>query len=243
MNSVADHYSQLLAPIYSWMSGSVEAAIEAGQAEIGEALRELPANALVVDLGAGFGMHAIPLARAGARVLAVDSSTELLTELDGLAKDLSVETVADDLLSFRAHLSGKAAAVLCMGDTLTHLDSIAQVARLLDDVASALSPRGLFVTTFRDYVSRELEGDARFIPVRSDSARILTCFLEYAADTITVHDLVHERDGPGWRFSVSSYRKLRLDPQTVADRLERAGLRVGCDAATGGMMRIVARRP
>ena len=52
MNSVADHYSQLLAPIYSWMSGSVEAALEAGKAEIGEALQQLPAGALVVDLGA-----------------------------------------------------------------------------------------------------------------------------------------------------------------------------------------------
>jgi len=100
MNTVSDHYSQLLAPIYSWMSGSVEAAIEAGKAEIGEALRPLPADSVVVDLGAGFGMHAIPIARTGARVLAIDTSTELLKELDRLADRLPVETVADDLLSF-----------------------------------------------------------------------------------------------------------------------------------------------
>ena len=206
MNSVADHYSQLLAPIYSWTSGSVEAALEAGKAEIGEALQHLPAGALVVDLGAGFGMHAIPLARAGARVI-VDSSTELLTELDRLAEGLPVESVADDLLSFRAHLTGKAAAVLCMGDTLTHLPEHTHVDFLVQEVHEALAPGGRFVLSFRDY-SVPLEGISRFIPVRSDERRILTCFLEYEEDTVVVHDILHERSGDNWDTRVSSYRKL-----------------------------------
>jgi len=104
MSSVTDHYSQLLAPVYAWMSGSVEAALDAGNAELAELNLPLPAGALVVDLGAGFGMHAVPLARGGVRVLAIDSSTELLKELDRLATGLAVESVADDLLSFRSHL-------------------------------------------------------------------------------------------------------------------------------------------
>src|SRR6476646_5352642 len=62
MSSVSDHYSQLLAPVYAWMSGSVEAALDAGKAELDELNLPLPAGALVVDLGAGFGMHAVPLA-------------------------------------------------------------------------------------------------------------------------------------------------------------------------------------
>jgi hypothetical protein len=44
---------------------------------------------------------------------------------------------------------------------------------------------GLFAATFRDYVSAPLQGDARFILVRSDHERLLTCFLEYADTTVT----------------------------------------------------------
>ena len=237
MNTVSDHYAQLLAPIYSWMSGSVEAAIEAGQAEIGEALRPVPADSLVVDLGAGFGMHAIPLARGGVRVLAVDTSTELLKELDGLAKGLPVETVADDLLSFRAHLTGKAAAVICMGDTLTHLPEHTHVDFLVQEVHEAMGPGGQFVLSFRDY-SVALEGDSRFIPVRSDERRILTCFLEYEEDTVVVHDILHERSGDAWETRVSSYRKLRLSPERVVASLETCGFEVRQQAGLRGMVRV-----
>lgn len=238
MNSVADHYSQLLAPIYSWMSGSVEAAVEAGKAEIDEALQQLPADSLVVDLGAGFGMHAIPLARSGVRVLAVDNSTELLQELDRLAAGLPVETVADDLLSFRSHLTGKAAAVLCMGDTLTHLPEHTHVDFLAQEVHEALGPGGQFVLSFRDY-SVPLEGIARFIPVRSDERRILTCFLEYEEDAVVVHDVLHERSGDGWDTRVSSYRKLRLSPDGVMARLETSGFEVRRQPGLRGMVRII----
>ena len=43
MSSVSDHYSQLLAPVYTWMTGSVEAALEAGKSEIDELRLQLPA--------------------------------------------------------------------------------------------------------------------------------------------------------------------------------------------------------
>jgi hypothetical protein len=60
-------------------------------------------------------MHAIPLARAGARVLAIDSSEKLLAGLVRHAAGLAVKTVCDDLLSFRTHLAGKAASLETIG--------------------------------------------------------------------------------------------------------------------------------
>ena len=240
MPSVAEHYERVLSPVYAWMSGGAEAALAAGRAEIDALNLALPAGAMVVDLGAGFGMHSIPMARAGARVVAVDTSAQLLAELKRLAGDLPVTTVQDDLLSFRAHLTEKAAAVLCMGDTLTHLPEHTNVDFLVQEVAEALAPGGHFLLSFRDYSEPLLE-DQRFIPVRSDERRILTCFLEYEEDTVVVHDILHERGGDAWETKVSSYRKLRLSTDRVTSSLESFGFDVRSEPGLRGMVRIVAR--
>ena len=240
MASVAEHYERVLSPVYSWMAGGVDAALAAGKSEIESLGLDLPAGALVVDLGAGFGMHAIPLARAGARVIAVDSSAHLLGELARLATGLPVTTVQDDLLSFRSHLKEKAAAILCMGDTLTHLPEHTNVDFLVQEVAEALTPGGRFVLSFRDYSEPLLDAD-RFIPVRSDERRILMCFLEYQEDSVVVNDVLHERNGDAWETRVSSYPKLRLSPERITGSLR--SLRIGARQGPrfSGMVRIVAR--
>jgi len=240
MQSVHDHYASHLAPIYAWMCGGAEAALVRGDAEL-DALGLMPRAARrAVDLGAGFGMHSIPLARRGFEVLAVDSSAELLRQLRTLAAALPVEAVRDDILSFREHLTGGAPEViLCMGDTLTHLSDPRAVESLFAAAAAALAPEGVFVLSFRDYTT-PLEGERRFIPVKSDADRILTCFLEYGEGYIDVHDLVHERSGGEWRQRVSAYRKLRLAPDWVAAALGSAGFRTRRQAGPSGMVRLVA---
>lgn len=88
-----------------------------------------------------------------------------------------------------------AGVVVCMGDTLTHLGSQREVSELLDHVASTHASGGPFITTFRNYVGQPLEGDQRFIAVRADDDRILTCYLECLEDHVRVHDIVHVRAG------------------------------------------------
>jgi len=238
--TVAEHYERVLSPVYSWMAGGVDAALAAGKAEIEALQLGLPAGAVAVDLGAGFGMHTIPLARAGVRVIAVDSSSQLLGELGRLAGDLPIEVVHDDLLSFRAHLKEKVAAIFCMGDTLTHLPEHTNVDFLVQEAAEALAPGGCFVLSFRDY-SEALLDASRFIPVRSDERRILMCFLEYEEDSVVVNDVLHERAGDAWETRVSSYRKLRLSPGRVTGSLESFGFDARQEPGPRGMVRIVAR--
>lgn len=239
MSTVTEHYETLLAPIYLWMVGGFDAAVARGASEL-DALCPAPSPGLsAVDLGAGFGMHAIPLARRGYAVLAIDSSPTLLDLLRRQVGALPVRTVVDDLLSFPAHLETQADLVLCMGDTLTHLPDRPSVERLLTQVAGALRPGGTFVATFRDYTS-PLVGTRRFIPVQSDAERILTCFLEYAPDFVTVHDLLHERVGSDWQLRVGAYRKLRLAPEWVITALQARGFTVRSEAGFSGMVRVVA---
>ena len=243
MQSVREHYASHLAPIYAWMCGGAEGALARGDAEL-DALGLLPrASRRAVDLGAGFGMHAIPLARRGFEVLALDSSPELLRELRSLAAALAVEAVQGDILTFRKRLAGGAPEViLCMGDTLTHLTDLRAVDSLCADAAAAMAPGGTFVLSFRDY-TKPLEGERRFLPVKSDADRILTCFLEYGEDYVDVHDLVHERRGGEWQQRVSAYRKLRLAPERVVAALGRAGFETRRQAGLNGMIRLVSTLP
>lgn len=240
MSTPAEHYERHLAPVYAWMAGGAEAALAAGSAEI-QALN-LPAarGDLVLDLGAGFGMHSVPLARRGARVTAIDSSVELLRTLAGLSGDLPVQAVNDDLRSFHKHIAEAPSAILCMGDTITHLPDFAAVEKLVERASTELAPGGLFVASFRDY-SVPLTGEQRFIPVRSDEARILTCFLEYQPGAVLVHDILHERKAESWQTRVSFYRKLRLSPERLVDCLRSNGLKVRREAGMRGMVRLVAQ--
>jgi len=241
MVSVTEHYESHLASVYVWMAGGIESATARGRAEV-DAVCSRPSGAqLAVDLGAGFGMHAIPLADIGYSVLAIDSSDTLLDTLDGRVGTRPIKTIRDDLLSFKLHLDGPVALILCMGDTLTHLPDRRSVQSLFDDVAETLEDGGTFIVTFRDYTSALIESK-RFIPVRSDSDRILTCFLEYEDGAVTVYDILHERAGAQWRQRVSAYRKLRLSPAWVTNALEVRGFKIRNEQGLAGMTRLVATR-
>jgi SAM-dependent methyltransferase len=238
MSSVTAHYETLLAPVYLWMAGGIDNALALGASDLSGLAGH---GGLAVDLGAGFGMHAIPLARLGYRVLAIDSSPYLIGQLRSYSEGLGVTAVVSDLLQFPEHLppDQKADLVLCMGDTLTHLPDEAAVAELGQRVAESLAPGGRFVATFRDYTTLPT-GEARFIPVRSDANRIHTCFLEERSDHVLVHDILYEKQGDRWSMQVSNYSKLRLSPAAVCGTFQSVGLTASVAAGPRGMVTLTA---
>jgi len=240
MTTVAEHYANHLAPIYLWMGGGPVVVIETGTTEIEALNLPLKDGDVVLDLGAGFGMHAIPLARRGARVTAIDTSAELLRALERLGGNLPIQVINDDLLAFQSHVTETPSAILCMGDTITHLPDRNTVESLIERASVELPSGGVFVVSFRDYSVPLLE-DQRFIPVRSDDDRILTCFLEYQPEALVVHDILHQRTPEGWQTRVSHYRKLRLSPEHLIASLQSSGFSVRCERGMRGMVRLVAQ--
>ncbi|HJW09338.1 MAG TPA: methyltransferase domain-containing protein [Holophagaceae bacterium] len=241
MATVEHHYEHHLGPVYAWTAGGLEAGLLAGAVELDELDLPIAPGTSVIDLGAGFGMHAVPLARRGAKVLAIDTSAELLQTLEAACAGLPVKVVNDDLLAFQWHIADTPSVILCMGDTITHLAEWSSVESLVAGAAAELPPGGLFILSFRDYTA-PLAGDQRFIPVRSDDARILTCFLEYRPEFVLVHDILHERTFSGWQTRVSHYRKLRLSPGDLTACLQAHGFQVRRGSGLRGMVRLVATR-
>ncbi|NUT25978.1 MAG: class I SAM-dependent methyltransferase [Streptomyces sp.] len=271
------HYDRFLAEHYTWMLGGDLDALAAVQRDSLAAWGVTPesaagpvAGALAVDLGCGPGHTSLALAGLGFdSVLAVDLSRPLLGELAAHAIHLpAVRPVRADVRTALRELvrPGSAEAVVCLGDTLTHLPTRGDVAALFADVAAALTPGGTAVFGYRD-LTVPLTGTDRFLPVRATEDRIMTCFLEYPDDyndyTVVVHDLIHTRDTDGagadtgatadpdadpdpdadWTLTTHSYRKLRLSHAWVLEQLRTAGLWVRHEeSGAGGMRTVVLER-
>jgi SAM-dependent methyltransferase len=241
MASVETHYDQLLSDVYSWMFGGFERGTEQNAAFFRERGITPAGSGTAVDLGSGCGFQSIPLAEAGFSVTAVDIDAKLLGELERHRWNLPIRTVRDDLIAFDRHVEGPVELIVCMTDTLLHLESRDEAARLFRNARAALEEGGRLVLTFRDLTSELTELD-RFIPVRSDASTVFTCFLEYEPQTVKVHDLVYRRDGERWALSKSWYRKLRLSKAWVDRQLAGAGFTSVDSTVDGGLVTVMAMR-
>jgi SAM-dependent methyltransferase len=243
MSNVTDHYEHLLAEHYSWMFGvsAREKAME--QAELLRHLK-LAGGELAVDLGAGSGFQSMALADLGyRRVLAMDTSAKLLGELRSNMGARGVDAIQDDMMNVSRHVAPATAdAVVCMGDTLTHLSAHELIPQLFAEVFGTLRPKGKIVLTFRD-LSRELFGVDRFIPVRSAADKIMACFLEFGPRVVMVHDLIHTQEGGAWKLLKSCYPKLRLSTEGVRRDLEKAGFETYAQESMRGMSVLAAQKP
>ncbi len=248
MSNVAKHYEQLLAEHYVWMFGvPFEQKVTEQKDLLEQVVGDLPAarrSGTAVDLGSGPGFQSIALAALGySPVIAVDSSHELLQELQARKGSYDIETREADITKLDSvSFAESASVIVCMGDTLTHLPAKESVQKLFGDVLEKLAPGGVFVLSYRD-LTGELAGIDRFVPVQADDTRIMTCFLEYkSSEAVTVNDLVYVRGEGGWNLSKSSYEKLRLGSSWVTDALRNAGFTLRHEGPAGRLLMAVAQK-
>ena len=220
--TVKEHYDRVLADVYSWMFGGFERGIQQNL-EFFKKYNIVPVGSgVAVDLGAGCGFQSIPLAQIRFSVTAIDIDKKLLNELKENSGEADITAIQDDLFNFERYINHKPELIICMTDTILHLESKNKVTSLFKKVFSALEDDGKFIITFRD-LSPELVELNRFIPVKTDANIIFTCFLEYEPDKVKVHDLVYKKENGSWKLNKSFYRKLRLSKQWVEKQLEDIG--------------------
>ena len=99
----------------------------------------------VLDLGCGPGRHALPLARAGLDVTAVDTSEHLLDELRRRAQDerLEIDIRCEDMRAFAR--PGGFDAVVVMWTSFGYFEAEADHARVLENIFDSLKPGGVLV--------------------------------------------------------------------------------------------------
>ena len=235
------HYDNHLASFYSWMVGD----FETKQKEFQTFLEEqgvFPASSkMAIDLGAGHGIQSAALANLGFKVWAIDFNRQLLDELKINCEGLDVTAIEQDMRLVTKYEDLNPEIIVCCGDTLTHLENESEIERFIEYSCDLLSEGSKFILSFRDYSEKRV-GDNRFIPVKSDANRILTCFLDYTPTHVVVTDLLHEFNGKTWEQKVSSYNKFRISGDEVVDLLEENNMSISYREELNGLITIVAKK-
>lgn len=239
--TVKEHYDNHLGTFYSWYTGDFDKnkdsfktfCVDNGIKPIG--------SKYAIDLGAGNGIQTIALSDLGFKVKAIDFNNQLIAELKSKIDKPSVEVFNDDIKLVRKYSSPQPELIVCCGDTLAHLDSFSEVQKLIQDSFDILSAEGRLILTFRDY-STALEDTNRFIPVKTDSQRILTCFIEYFTDKLRVTDLLHEYENGKWIQKTSSYYKTRISRELVLGFLKDSGFKISFDNIANRIITIIGQK-
>ncbi|MEF2145478.1 MAG: class I SAM-dependent methyltransferase [Desulfovibrionaceae bacterium] len=237
--NVQEHYQRLLAEEYDFVFGGFTENSANAAALLGRLNLQPSLSGRALDLGCGPGYYAAPLAQAGYSVQALDWEPTLLASLADRCAGMDVVSVRADMREFVAHCKGPVELVLCMGDSLAHLTSSAEVSALLRQAAEVLEPGGRLLLSFRDQ-SRALIGADRFLTLRSDAQRIFSCFIEFAEESLEVTDILHVRQGQEWAVRKSAYRKTRLTGGQVEAMCRAAGLEVELRVNEAGLITLLA---
>ncbi len=238
--TVKEHYDNHLGQFYSWMSGDFKTRCNEFKKFLISNSISPASNKIAIDLGSGHGIQSIPLAEVGFQVLAIDFNRQLLDELKVNAKKLNIKIINDDIRKADLFTS-RPELIVCCGDTLSHLENKSEVKIFISNVVASLGKEGGVILSFRDY-SAELTGTERFILVKSDENKILTCILDYEDEFVNVTDLFYERTDTVWKQKVSTYKKVRLSEKEVVGYLQASGMKIKFNKLVKGMTTIIASK-
>lgn len=178
----------------------------------------------VVDVACGTGRHAGMFASWGLEVVGLDASERMIEAARRENPDLAFEDA--DFLSAPGAAPGPFDVVVCIGNSLPHLTSAAEVGQALDGFASMLRPGGALVIQDRNvdrmYAKRErlLGPSARTVDgVEYVFVRLYD--LEAERMTLTIVTLV--REGGAWRAAADSTALIPLFAADLVPMVASAG--------------------
>jgi SAM-dependent methyltransferase len=109
----------------------------------------------ILDVAAGTGFHSVQLAKAGFDVTSVDGNAEMLSKAfeNGRERGLILKTVHADWRWLNKDVHGKFDAIVCLGNSFTHLHDESDRRRALAEFYAALKYDGVLILDQRNYDS------------------------------------------------------------------------------------------
>jgi SAM-dependent methyltransferase len=114
----------------------------------------------VLDVACGTGFHSVRLIQAGFNVTSADGSAAMLGKAfrNGQARGLIIKTVQADWRWLNRAIHGKYDAIICLGNSFTHLHAEADRRRALAEFYAALKHDGMLIIDQRNYDTMLDEG-------------------------------------------------------------------------------------
>jgi SAM-dependent methyltransferase len=107
----------------------------------------------VLDVATGTGFHSVQLLKAGFQVTSVDGSAEMLAKAfeNGRQRDLILKTAHADWRWLNRDIHGKFDAIICLGNSFTHIFNEKDRRRALAEFYAALKHDGILILDQRNY--------------------------------------------------------------------------------------------
>jgi 2-polyprenyl-3-methyl-5-hydroxy-6-metoxy-1,4-benzoquinol methylase len=186
----------------------------------------------VLDVASGTGMHALELARRGYEVLGADLSAGMIdrARANAAAANVAVEFKLAGFGQLSARIGTGFDAVLCLGNSLPHLLTPADLAAGLADFAACLRPGGLLLIQNRNFDAVLSRGERWMEPQahREEGAEWLFLrFYDFEPDGTLAFNLATLRREDDWQWSqrVTSTRLRPWVQEELAAALGVAGFR------------------
>jgi ubiquinone/menaquinone biosynthesis C-methylase UbiE len=194
---------------------------------LGELLQRHPApGQSMLDLACGTGTVALSFAHQGWEVYGVDASSGMLdqarqkAEQAGQALALSQQDMRQFILPHPVTL------VTCLYDSLNYMLKLAELERVFQQVARALTPGGVFLADMNTRVTLEqVWGNNTFFVENDELAVIMRSHYEplTGLSTVDIVGFVRESDGLYSRFD-EHHAEVAYPNDEVGDALQEAGL-------------------
>lgn len=215
----------------------------------------------VLDAATGTGMHAVALAQHGFITAGADLSQGMIARALTNAKSAGVQ-VRFETAGFGtlAGVFGKGTfdAILCLGNSLPHLLSLAELSSALADFATSLHTGGLLLVQNRNFDAIMAKHERWMEPQSHTEANVewvFQRFYDFDADGLITFNMVtlKREDECAWSQSVSTSQLRPLLRAELASSLEAAGFTTidtfgnmagaPFDPATSPNLVVVARLP
>jgi SAM-dependent methyltransferase len=107
----------------------------------------------ILDVATGTGFHSVRLRKAGFEVISADGSPEMLSQAfkNGRKHNMILRTVQADWRWLNRDVHGKYDAVICLGNSFTHLFSERDRRKALAEFYAALKHDGILILDQRNY--------------------------------------------------------------------------------------------
>ena len=107
----------------------------------------------MLDVATGTGFHSVQLLKAGFNVTSADGSAEMLAKAfaNGMQHEVVLKTIHADWRWLNKDMHGKFDAIICLGNSFTHLFDEADRRRALAGFYAALKHDGILIIDQRNY--------------------------------------------------------------------------------------------